>query len=170
MSVGTGMRTGRATVAAAALVVGVSLTGCSIGGSDHKASSSPASTISSAKGSSSAKATGGATPGKATGKQTPVARVSLPPSVGNVVKKRKSIVMSTCAVAPGGWKAAGTASNSGTTAAKYTITVFFTNPKATVEGYAVTNVTVAPGKSASWTATGKFTAASGSLCVLRGVA
>jgi hypothetical protein len=98
-----------------------------------------------------------------------VKTVIIPTKIVNVPPKRKSIVLSTCAAAPGGWKAAGTATNSGTTAASYKITVFFTTPKATVEGYAVTDVTVAAGKSAPWAATGKFSAAAGSLCVLRGV-
>jgi hypothetical protein len=93
----------------------------------------------------------------------------VPTNVPNVVAKRKQVSLTGCKAAAGGWGASGTASNNGTDPAKYTVTVFFTNAKATVVGTASTDVTVAPGKKQNWSATGKFAAPSPTLCVLRGV-
>jgi hypothetical protein len=94
---------------------------------------------------------------------------SVPTKVANNVKSRKNVQLTSCKKVAGGWGAAGTASNPGTKAAAYTITVFFTTTSATVVGMGKTQVTVAPGGTQDWTAAGKFKAPAKMLCVLRGV-
>jgi hypothetical protein len=70
----------------------------------------------------------------------------------------------------GGWRAAGHATNPGTTSLDYAVTVFFTTESATTLNYAETTVTVAPGKTVSWSVNKQFTGPKSMRCVLRGVA
>ncbi len=95
---------------------------------------------------------------------------SIPASVPNDVDKRKSVQITGCKSAPGGWQAIGSAKNSGSSDETYDITVFFTTTGSTVIATAQTSVTVGAGKSENWTASAEFTAADTMLCVLRGVA
>jgi hypothetical protein len=94
---------------------------------------------------------------------------SLPASVPNKTALRSNVTMSSCAAAHGGWRAGGTARNPAKHAATYTITVYFTTDHATVIGTAATKVSLAPGESRPWTATGTFHPATPTLCILRGV-
>ncbi len=151
----------RLTPAVAALAaVAALVAGCTSSSSPKKDSSSSGSVA-----PSSASATPAA-------KVAPVYQGKVPAakSIGNLTTKRKAVTLASCAAEPGGWKASGTAKNTGTKQTSYTITVFFTTSKATVQSYAKTTVKVAPGLSAQWTAAGRFPAAKGTLCVLRGVA
>ena len=153
----------RLTLAVAALAaVAALVAGCTSSGSAKDSQSSSRATAAAPKSASAAPAA----------KVAPVYQGKIPAakSIGNVVTKRKAVTLAGCAATAGGWKATGTAKNTGTKSAKYTITVFFTTSKATVQSYAKTTVDVAAGSSAQWTATRAFPAAKGTLCVLRGVA
>ena len=97
----------------------------------------------------------------------PAARI--PSSVANDPKVRKSVTLSECAPVAGGWRAAGHATNPGTASIDYAVTVFFTTASATTLNYAETTVTVAPGKTASWSVNKEFTGPKSMRCVLRGV-
>jgi hypothetical protein len=112
-----------------------------------------------------------ATPSVSSTPTSPLVQNSLPPAtaIANDVGKRKSVTLTKCAAIEGGWSASGTASNPGTTAVDYAITVFFTNAAATVQDFTTASVTVAPGQSLTWTASKQFAAASTTSCVLRGV-
>ena len=142
--------------ATAAVLTTAALTGCS-------SSSGTGSPSSSAAGSSSAVASASAV--------APVTQATLPAAsaIVNDVAKRKAIVVSKCAATSGGWLASGTAANSGTSAATYAITIFFTNAHATVEDYATASVTVKPGQTQDWSASKQFSASTPTNCVLRGV-
>ena len=150
-------------VAAVLAVPAVLVAGCT----------SSSSSTSAAKSSSGSTAPAGhsasATP---TTKAAAIYQGKLPAAkaIGNTVAKRKAVTLAGCTAMPGGWKATGTARNTGAKTASYTITIFFTTSKATVQSYASTKVQVAPGASKAWSAAGKFPAAKGTLCVLRGVA
>jgi hypothetical protein len=155
-------------VITASLAAAVALSACTAGGGDSTslptgAESSAATGLTHSSGSTAPKST------TTSGHKSAPTPVTLPVSPVNVVKKRKSVLLTGCAAASGGWQASGTATNPESTAAKYTITVFFTDQHATVENFAVTDVTVAPGQTAHWQASKKFTASPKSLCVLRGV-
>jgi hypothetical protein len=170
------MKRQSSAILAGCAIAAIGLAGCTTGHDDSQPS--PSSPIGSG---SIARSTPASTPtarttaaptskpvSKPAGK-TPIASLTLPPSISNVVAKRKSVVLSTCAADGAGWKASGTASNPGTAPVRYNITVFFTNQHATVQNYAVTDVTVAPGKTQPWSARKDFAAAPKSICVLRGV-
>lgn len=81
----------------------------------------------------------------------------------------KNVTISKCAKTDDGWGASGTAKNTGTKDATYSITVFFTTTGATVIATAETKVDVKAGRSADWTAAATFTAAPEMRCVIRGV-
>lgn len=93
----------------------------------------------------------------------------VPSQVPNRVALRKDVALTTCAKAPGGWRAAGTATNPGHGPADYTITVFFTTSSDTVIGTGATHLHVSAGRQAPWKVTGRFTPAPATGCVLRGV-
>jgi len=95
--------------------------------------------------------------------------ISLPAHILNDVQLRKNVLLTRCQPAKQGWKASGTATNPGKARADYAITVFFTTSSATVIGSGVTHVRVAPGAHKTWTASGSFTPAPATSCVLRGV-
>jgi hypothetical protein len=95
----------------------------------------------------------------------PAARVPL--TVPNSVTARKAVTLTGCTATSAGGLATGTVT--GTRAATYTITVFFTTRGATVVGYATARVHAAPGKATPWRASGHFRAPHGMSCVLRGV-
>ena len=101
----------------------------------------------------------------------PLTQNSLPPAsaIVNNVDKRKSIAVTKCIAADGGWAVSGTAANPSTADVSYAITVFFTNDHATVEDFATAAVTVKPGQTVAWSATKKFAATTPTNCVLRGV-
>jgi hypothetical protein len=82
---------------------------------------------------------------------------------------RANVRISACVREGDGWKAMGTARNPGNEDTGYTITVFFTNDKATVLGTGDTMVKVSAGKGAHWSVRADLTPASGMRCVLRGV-
>jgi hypothetical protein len=165
---------GRATITGC-VVAGLVLTACTGSHTNNAASATPGSS-SAPVATTSAPATSGSAPGTVkpgssagTSVHPTASAVSLPPSVSNVVAKRKSVALTGCASAGAGWKASGTATNSGSTAADYAITVFFTDEHATVESFAATTVAVAPGKTEHWEASKNFAASKKTLCVLRGV-
>jgi hypothetical protein len=92
-----------------------------------------------------------------------------PSAIPNNVAQRKNVSLTACQPTQGGWAAAGVATNPGSTATRYAITIFFTDTSATVLDYATTNVSVAAGQHANWRAAARFTAPAHVLCVLRGV-
>ncbi len=95
---------------------------------------------------------------------------SVPTSVPNDITARRNVTIRSCAAAPGGWTAAGTASNPTTSQVTYRITIFFTSSHATVEGFGATTVTVGTGQVSSWTVTTDISVPDPrSQCVLRGV-
>lgn len=91
---------------------------------------------------------------------------SIPPPTGNVVSLFKTVTMSSCEAAPGGWKAAGTIHNTTGKAHGYQILVYFTTDQATVIDSADTTVSVATGQSATWHASAKFKTAPKMRCVI----
>jgi hypothetical protein len=93
----------------------------------------------------------------------------VPSSVPNDPAARKAVAMSGCSATDGGWRAAGTAKNGGDAPRSYHLTVFFTTATATVLATGTTTVDVDPGATADWTVSARFTAPSGTLCVLTGV-
>jgi hypothetical protein len=93
----------------------------------------------------------------------------VPTDVVNTPALRGSVEITECSAADGGWKAEGTAKNTGDAAKTYTITVFFTTDHGTVIGTGDTKVDVEPGKTEDWTVAAKLTPAPKTLCVLRGV-
>ena len=95
---------------------------------------------------------------------------SVPTSVPNDITARRNVTIRSCAAAPGGWAAAGTASNPTTSHVTYRITIFFTTSQATVEGFGATTVAVGPAQTSSWTVTADIPVVDArSQCVLRGV-
>lgn len=94
----------------------------------------------------------------------------VPKSIPNDPKVRKYVVLSECAPIAGGWRASGTVTNPGKSPVSYAVTVSFTTKGATVIGVSQTDLTVAPGKTTSWSVTKKLKAADSTRCVLRGVA
>jgi hypothetical protein len=146
------------TLIVCALTVGlalVSVAGCSKSSKSSQSSAKPTSSA-----SVKASSTGSA-----------LTQNTLPPAsaIVNDVAKRKAVAITKCAAADGGWSASGTAKNAGTSDATYAITVFFTDAHATVQDFATTSVTVKAGQTQDWSAAKKFTAASPTECVLRGV-
>jgi hypothetical protein len=97
------------------------------------------------------------------------AAASIPSSIANDPKVRKSVILSECAPVAGGWHAAGHATNPGTTPIAYAVTVFFTTESATTLNYAETTVKVAPGQRAAWSVNKSFAGPKSMRCVLRGV-
>ena len=93
----------------------------------------------------------------------------IPLIVPNQARARRAVTLASCGGTKTGGHAAGTITAPGTSAATYTITVFFTTRQATVLGYAATTVRAAPGQATPWNVTGHFTAPRGLRCVLRGV-
>jgi hypothetical protein len=93
----------------------------------------------------------------------------IPLTVPNQAQARKAVTLASCAGTKAGGHAAGTIAAPGTSAATFTITVFFTTRQATVLGYAATTVRAAPGQATPWKVSGHFTAPPGLRCVLRGV-
>ncbi|HBX79825.1 MAG: hypothetical protein WAV45_01980 [Propionibacteriaceae bacterium] len=101
---------------------------------------------------------------------SPASPGGIPTHVANVPEDRKSVSLTECAAASGGWRAAGTVKNPGSASRTYTVTVFFTSKAATVLASASTTATVDPGKEAEWSVNATFAAPEGTRCVLRGVA
>ncbi len=93
----------------------------------------------------------------------------MPTAVANVVPLRQLVTLTGCDAEPGGWRAAGAASNPTSKAVTYTITVFFTTDQATVETFGKTTVTLPAQKSTAWTLPVLFAADPSTLCVLRAV-
>jgi hypothetical protein len=88
-----------------------------------------------------------------------------------VIDRRRYVSIGSCASSPGGWTADGIATNPNGSTTNYTVTIYFTTSKATVEGYGTTKVEVPGGKTAKWSVRSNFTPADPhTLCVLRGVA
>lgn len=94
---------------------------------------------------------------------------SLPTKVPNRVALRKNVLIASCASAPGGWQATGTAANHSASPASYTVTVFFTTVGDTVIGSGATRVRVPGQATRPWSVIAHFTPAPRTLCVLRGV-
>jgi hypothetical protein len=152
----------RLSTAAAAVLALTAVAACSSsakGGSASK-SSTPVSSTSSVAGSAN---DAGALPSGVTN------AIGVPTSVANVVALRKDVTMTSCKATADGWGASGVATNAGTSAHNFAVTVFFTTDHATVIGFGAAHVNVAAGGKQSWTVSGKFHAASPTLCVLRGV-
>lgn len=102
--------------------------------------------------------------------QTITPDTNVPTSVPNDPAVRKLVKITACTASDGGWSAKGTASNDSQKPKDFTITIFFTTPKATVLHTESTTVKVDAGKQADWAIDAKFTAPEGTHCVLRGVA
>jgi hypothetical protein len=98
-----------------------------------------------------------------------VGATAVPTDVANQPTLRANVTISSCARAPGGWAASGTARNPTATAVTYTVTVFFTTSSATVLGSATSKVTIPAHGSQEWNAPAKLTPANPTRCVLRGV-
>jgi hypothetical protein len=93
----------------------------------------------------------------------------VPLTVPNSVRARRAVTLTGCAATGSGGHASGTAIAPGTSAATYTITVFFTTRQATVIGYGTTKVHAVPAKTILWAVGTHFKAPPGMRCVLRGV-
>jgi hypothetical protein len=92
-----------------------------------------------------------------------------PSQITNSVKLRQQVAITGCTATPDGWRATGSAVNSGAKPHDFEITVFFTTTSATVLDYARTTVKVPPGQTGKWTASATFKAEPNMRCVLRGV-
>jgi hypothetical protein len=152
-----------------AVAISAMISGCTSGA--KKTAAAQSRSASSAVATSGPASTGTAGPTGAATTAPPIVQNTLPPatSIVNDVTKRKSVAITACAATAGGWTASGTAANTGGKSVKYDITIFFTNDQATVEDFATASVTVKAGGNEKWTATKKFTAATTTRCVLRGV-
>lgn len=82
---------------------------------------------------------------------------------------RKTIALTGCSAADGGWSGTGTAQNPDSKDETYRILVFFTDKYSRTIDSATTQVKVGAGKTANWTATAKFSPPAGTQCVLRGL-
>jgi hypothetical protein len=98
-----------------------------------------------------------------------VAANPVPTKIANQPGIRKNVVENKCAAIPGGWEAAGTASNPGKHPVTYKIVVHFTTTKATTLDYAQVLVPVQPGKTVPWTAKKQFQAPRKMLCPMPGI-
>lgn len=98
------------------------------------------------------------------------AAAKIPGSVANDLKVRKSVSLSECSPVKGGWRAAGRATNPGSTPISYAVTVFFTTDSATTLNFAETTVKVGPGETTPWSVSKEFAGPKSMRCVLRGVA
>ncbi len=96
---------------------------------------------------------------------------AIPPDrqIVEVPALRKTIALTGCSAASGGWAGKGTAHNPGSVDRTYHIMVFFNDKYSRTIDYATTSVTVAPGQTLDWTAAARFTAPAGTQCVLRGL-
>jgi hypothetical protein len=93
----------------------------------------------------------------------------VPLTVPNSVRARQAVTLTSCAATGAGGHAAGTVIAPGTSAATFTITVFFTTRQATVIGYGTAKVRAVPGRTIPWAVGRHFKAPQGMRCVLRGV-
>jgi hypothetical protein len=148
-------------IAAIAAIAAIPLVGCASGG--H-----PSSAAVRAVGTSSAPTSARDSAGSASA-AGPVLGTSLP-KTANQTAVRKDVLQTSCSAIPGGWRAAGTASNPTKSEVRYKITVFFTTTHATVLSYTSTKVTVQPGATAKWAASSKFPAQKEMLCPMPGIA
>ena len=163
------MRTIRSGVIVAGLGVAVLLGGCT---SASTAAPSPSSTAGSSSTSTSVGTVKTTTSAPtSTIKPLPAATVqhTLPTKIKDTPALRTTILLTGCEKAAGGWKATGTAKNTGSGPATYDVVVFFTDKYSRVVDSATTKFTVAGGRSATWAAAQKFTPPDGVKCVLRGV-
>jgi hypothetical protein len=87
----------------------------------------------------------------------------------NDVHLRPGVFTTACHASAGGWRASGTVKNAGHTAHAFTMTVYFTDSKATVLASGQNTVQVAAGDSGTWAVTAKFFAPAAVNCVLVGV-
>lgn len=87
------------------------------------------------------------------------------PGPSNNLDRRKHVTLTGCESATGGWKASGKIANDSSDH-EYSITVYFTNDKATNPGEGSTKVEVEKDGNGNWTVTGKFEAPEKVLCVL----
>jgi hypothetical protein len=90
-------------------------------------------------------------------------------SIANDPDARKDVKPAGCVATSSGWKASGTVTNPGATAATYTIVISFTTKQSTVLARGTTKVTVKAGATTTWTAAAGFAKTKGVQCVLRGV-
>ena len=123
---------------------------------------------------------GGGNAGKSSSNAPSIVSASIAPThaqrpipadakIKEVPALRKTISLAKCASVSGGWSSSGTAKNTSKSAKTYHILVFFTDKYSRTIDYARTDVKVAAGESATWTASTKFTAPTGTQCVLRGL-
>lgn len=99
------------------------------------------------------------------------ANVRLPSQVRNVVMNRRYVRLTSCKGSPGGWTAGGHATGAGDRPRAYEVTVYFTDSRATVRGFARTRVRVGADGRTGWTAASTaIHGADGLRCVLVGVA
>ncbi len=132
-------------------VLALALTGCT-GAVHPPATPSPAATL--------------APPPKFSGIQHPLPTGT---ATANDPGLYENAVLTGCSAAAGGWRGTGTLKNPGTTKLTATVLVLFTDAQARVVDSATAKIAVAPGVTATWKATRKFTASSGTRCVLRAV-
>jgi len=81
----------------------------------------------------------------------------------------EQVALTGCDATPDGWRAEGTAENTGAEALTYAVLVLFTDAQARSVDSATTEVTVAPGETGAWRAERDFQAPAGTLCVVRAV-
>ncbi|MDQ6523248.1 hypothetical protein RB608_06535 [Nocardioides sp. LHD-245] len=74
-----------------------------------------------------------------------------------------------CEATTEGWRAEGTAENTGTEEQAFSVLVLFTDPQGRSVDSAATSVTVGPGETGDWIAERDFDAPAGTLCVVRAV-
>ncbi|MCR1786055.1 hypothetical protein KVF89_26205 [Nocardioides carbamazepini] len=74
-----------------------------------------------------------------------------------------------CEATADGWKAEGSAENTGTEARTFVVLVLFTDPQGRSVDSASASVTVGPGETGDWIAERDFDAPAGTLCVVRAV-
>jgi hypothetical protein len=157
-------------VTAALTLPALALGGCGSSSKGSAPTTSPSTAPSPTTGAASP-TTGGSSSTTVGGSSTTTAVKTppLPKNFPNSKAARQNVDLSSCVTAPGGWSASGTAHDPSASAGKYKITVYFTDSKATTIGYGQTEVSVQPGKSATWKVADKFNAPSKVLCVLVGV-
>ena len=87
----------------------------------------------------------------------------------NDIAKRKSVIKKECKVTDTGAEASGVVENTTDKDVDFSITVVFTNDKATNVGEGSTEVTARAGKSTPWKVEGKFTSPKTVLCIVTAV-
>jgi len=119
-------------------------------------------------GSGAPSATGSATSGASTPAVTSP-KLPKPSDIKNDPAQMKNVAVTSCKAIGGGWSASGTAKNTQKEPVTFKVTIFFTTPQATVQGYGQAKLDVAAGKAGEWSTSAKFAADKDSRCIVRAV-